>query len=52
MKKYTFDLLLDKNYENKHIVVEAENEDVAKTKLLKELHLLNKKFIKVMEFKK
>ena len=49
MKKYTFDLVPDKDFDNKLIVVEAENEKIAKRKLLKELHLINKKFIKVME---
>jgi hypothetical protein len=50
MKQYTFDLVPDEEFENKEIVVEAENEKIAKRKLLKELHLINKKFIKVTEY--
>ena len=45
--KYTFYLDPPKEYENKEIVVEAENEKIAKRMLLKELHVLNKKFIRV-----
>ena len=45
--KYTFVLAPPTEYENKEIVVEAENEKIAKRKLLKELHLINKKFIRV-----
>ena len=50
MKQYTFALVPAEEFENKEIVVEAENEKIAKRKLLKELHLINKKFIKVMEY--
>ena len=45
--KYTFYLAPPKEYENKEIVVEAKNEKIAKRMLLKELHVLNKKFIRV-----
>ena len=45
--KYTFYLAPPKEYENKEIVVEAENQKIAKRMLLKELHVLNKKFIRV-----
>jgi hypothetical protein len=45
--KYTFYLAPPTEYENKEIVVEAKNEKIAKRMLLKELHVLNKKFIRV-----
>ena len=46
-EKYTFFLAPSEEHKNKLIVVEAKNADEAKRKLLKELHVLNKKFIRV-----
>ena len=52
MKKYTFDLAPNKGHENKLIIVEAENEKMAKDRILAKLYVLNKKFIRVYEYEK
>ena len=50
MKKYSFDLKVPGGMENEWIVVEAQDEESAKKKLLRKLSKINKQLIRVHEF--
>ena len=50
MKKYSFDLKVPEGWENEWIVVEAQDEESAKKKLLRKLSKINKQSIRVYEF--
>ena len=52
MKTYTFDLVVPKGWENKYITTKAKNKQEAKRKLLVEMHKINKKRIKVVDYDK
>ena len=49
-KKYSFDLIVPKDFKNAFIVVDASNPKSAKKKLIKETTKLNERFMQVYEF--
>ena len=50
LKKYSFDLIVPKDFKNAWIVVNALNPKSAKKKLMKETSKLNERFMQVYEF--
>jgi len=49
-KKYSFDVVVPKDFKNAFIVVDASNPKSAKKKLMKETSKLNERFMQVYEF--
>ena len=49
-KKYSFDVVVPKDFKNAFIVVDARNPKSAKKKLMKETSKLNERFMQVYEF--
>ena len=49
-KKYSFDVVVPKDFKNAFIVVDASNPKSAKKKLMEETSKLNERFMQVYEF--